>query len=72
MIKTNKHKDSKLLRRELVHSAGCVEPNCATHYVRDKKEFNFAIGYFDLTKPVSVPKSLRHLLGRYLTKENIK
>lgn len=66
MIKTNKHKDSKQLRWELVHAAGCTEKDCATKWMTRPSDFDEFISEYNLTKPVSVPKSLRHLLGRYL------
>ncbi len=66
MIKTNKHRDSKLLRWELVHAAGCMEENCAAKWMTQPSDFAEFISEYNLTKPVSVPRSLRHLLGRYL------
>jgi len=42
-------------RWSLVHAAGCTERDCCT-----KAAYDFGFDYF-----VSVPRSLRHLLGRY-------
>jgi hypothetical protein len=68
-MKTKKHKDSKQLRWELVHAAGCTEERCATKWVTEVSAFIEYVLDYNLTKPVSVPKSLRHLLGRYITQE---
>lgn len=71
-MKKSKHRDSRQLRWELVHAAGCMEEHCATKWMTRPSDFAEFILEYNLTKPVSVPKSLRHLLGRYLTKENTK
>lgn len=65
-MKNKKHKEIKAIRWELVHSAGCIDRNCATHYVRNKNELNESLTYLKSNKPISVPKSLRHILGRYI------
>lgn len=58
-------------RRHLVHSAGCVLTDCVTVRTcamsaealqRDYRFFPRRYGF--PVRPVSVPKSLRHLLGR--------
>ena len=65
-MKTKKHKEAKSLRWNLVHSAGCVEENCYAHWVKKVKSLSELTENIILTKPVSVPRSLRHLLGRYI------
>jgi len=68
-MKAKKHKESKALRWNLIHSAGCVDENCTTHWVKDLQKFKEYIVDIKLTKPVSVPKSLRTILGRYITSQ---
>ena len=70
-MKTKKHKDSKQLRWELVHVAGCTEKTCATHWLTNINDFSEFIIDYNITKPVSVPKSLRYFHGRYITKEYV-
>lgn len=65
-MKTKKHKDGKALRWNLVHAAGCVEENCATHWVKKVNSLSELTENITITKPISVPKSLRYLLGRYI------
>jgi hypothetical protein len=57
--------DSGTLRWELVHAAGCQEEHCAAKWMLDPTNAEWLKEY-NLTKPVSVPRSLRHLLGRYI------
>jgi hypothetical protein len=71
-MKTKKHKESKVLRWNLTHSAGCIDKDCATHWVKDLQKFKEFAADIALTKPVSVPRSLRFLLGRYIVGENSK
>lgn len=71
-MKPQKHKDSKKLRWELVHIAGCTEKTCATNWITNINDFSEFIVEFNITRPVSVPKSLRRLHGRYITKELVE
>lgn len=65
-MKPKKHKESKILRWELKHAAGCTEPLCSTKWMLRAEKITDYLQEYKLTKPVSVPKSLRHILGRYV------
>lgn len=53
------------LRFNLVHAAGCVFDDCCI--VLAFKDPVFVEAYkIDIHKPVSVPRSLRTILGRYI------
>lgn len=52
-------------RRFSVHAAGCTEANCSTKWYNDAE---IVAEMQDVAQgmPVSVPRSLRAILGRYL------
>jgi len=53
---------ARAMRWELVHAAGCTEPNCAAKFwVHGDSVASYLDGYTG--PPVSVPRSLRRLFG---------
>ncbi len=61
----NRSNSSKTIRWELVHAAGCMEEHCAAKWMLNSANIEWLKDY-NLTKQVSVPRSLRHLLGQYI------
>jgi hypothetical protein len=57
------NRDTRLARKELVHSAGCVFERCISRMVGRDPE---SIALDPSPGRVSVPRSLRALLGRYV------
>lgn len=53
------------LRRDLVHAAGCTEPNCSSKYYMDPEILD-EVRNAEGERTVSVPRSLRHIIGRWL------
>lgn len=53
------------LRRDLVHAAGCNEPNCSTKYYMDPEILD-EVRNAEGERTVSVPRSLRPIIGRWL------
>ena len=58
----------RTIRRDLVHAAGCMEFGCVGKlWIRDKEIVNEVRVRVTIDeRTVSVPRSLRGLLGRYL------
>ncbi len=60
-LKRKVARGDQTLRRDLVHAAGCTEPNCCTKRItKEDAEEN------PTKRTVSVPRSLRGALGRHL------
>lgn len=54
-------------RRWLTHASGCTEPHCATKWFNDPELLaEFMVDPERVAYSVSVPRSLRHILGRRL------
>lgn len=62
-------REAKFTRRDLVHAAGCVEPNCVSKWYEEAGAVGELIEMTGLgpapEKSVSVPRSLRKYLGRH-------
>lgn len=63
--RVKKHRVSRQLseiRKGLVHAAGCVEANCTSKFYLDPENLGEVRG----GTPISVPRSLRPIIGRWL------
>jgi hypothetical protein len=64
VFKRKQSRRNKSVRRGLVHAAGCTEPNCASKYWKIPDILEEVENEFD--GQISVPRSLRKTLGRFL------
>lgn len=60
--KRHASRQTQAVRRQLVHAAGCTEPNCCTKWFNDP-EFLDEMRNEPGEETVNVPRSLRHILG---------
>jgi hypothetical protein len=65
VLKRRASRKDRSIRRDLVHIAGCTEPNCAYRALLKAdviEEIRNAPG----EQTISVPRSLRPIIGRWL------
>lgn len=67
-LKRHRARALRSTRRDLVHAAGCVEENCASKAWHRDPEIVAEVRSVarEQQRTVSVPRSLRRLLGRWL------
>jgi hypothetical protein len=64
-LKKRAARKDRSIRRDLVHAAGCTEPDCATKFYR-VPEILEMVRNAEGDRHVSVPRSLRGVIGRWL------
>lgn len=65
VLKRRASRKNRSIRRDLVHAAGCVEPNCSTRFYLHADILEEVRNDVD-RQTISVPRSLRPIIGRRL------